>query len=123
MVDILLTKTRVTEARKRTQAALADEPATWDAFDQWHFQRDALNDFTQADLAARLGMSLDHLEGLLRRGRDRFKFQFVSLVASEVSDPEQMAEELGVTRELLEKELARFWKSARRGRKGGARGE
>lgn len=113
-VDLILTVTRVTEVRKRTQAALVGEPLAWEAFERWHFQEEASDGTTQRDLAVRLGVSHDRLEGLIRRARDQFRLEFLHLVSQEVGDHEQMAEELGMTRALLEKELARYWRQARR---------
>ncbi|MEK7866719.1 MAG: sigma factor [Planctomycetota bacterium] len=119
IVDALITKLRVTQVCERMKKELADEPLTWEAFDAWQFQWDASNKFTQKELAARLNVPLDRLEGMLNRARRLFVFKLIGLLNCEVSDSEQMADEIGVTRHMLETTLARAWKKSggRRGRK------
>ncbi len=112
-LDLLLTRTRIDEVREKTRVALAKVPHAWEAFDQWHFQRDANDGLTHEKLAETLGVSPRSIENLLDRARQAFILQFVHLVSPEVGVAEQMEEEVGLTRELLEKALARCWKDAR----------
>ncbi len=90
--------------------SLAKVPLAWEAFDQWHFQPD--DGLTIEGLAERLRVSPRSIENLLDRARQAFILQFVHLVSPKVGVAEQMDEEVGLTRELLEKALARCWKDA-----------
>ncbi len=110
-LDLLLTKTRIDRVRELTRAALAKVHLAWEAFDLWHFQRD--DELTIEGLAERLRVTPRSIENLLDRARQAFILQFVQLVSPEVGVAEQMDEEVGLTRELLEKALARCWKNAR----------
>lgn len=109
-VDILFTATRVSEARKRTEYALELMPFAWAVFDLWHFQRDEARPFTQAELAQELGITEGEVIRLLEHGRSRFLRDIISVIATSITDDEQLPEELGVTREVLETILARRWR-------------
>lgn len=110
VVDRLITQTRVTEALQRTEKALDEIAHAWEVFDLWQLQREDACHLTYQEVAERVGITPRHVETLLEIARGTFLRHLLMVISPELRDPDHMAQELDITRGLLETALARAWK-------------
>lgn len=108
-VDRVVTLRRVTEARRRTMELLGRDSRAWRAFDLWYFGQDPEHPMSKADLAASVGVSEHHIAELLARGEEKILRVLVDILRTEIATVDDLAAELGFTREQLEGALARYW--------------